>query len=244
MNPYRPGGSPPPNDELARLAQQGQQRIAAATEGQQIEAAEGANYHLRVAIGALRGSPLRRSFLLVALVGILLGAAGIAAGNGALFDPVVANVAPIGFVLGMGGFFTYLFVAPRATRSRMIAERTYVASLPFTLEGYFEVLSIAPSYSCKLTIGIEWRTSGTDASTLQGLLGLIDTGARVTSCDARAASITTGDISGSTGISVNKSPVYRNHKLAKYLDDLIDRVLMPLHRNVGLSRVRLTRSRW
>lgn len=240
-NPYRPEGSAP-NEELARLARQGQQRIAVAAEGQHLQAQHEANYHLRVAIGSVRGSPLRRSFLFAIALGLLLVAAGIMAGNDTLFDPVVLNVAPIGFFLAFGSFFAYVFVAPRATRGQVQAERAYVASLPFPLEGYFEALSGEPQGFCKLRIELEWRASGTDPATLQGVFGLIDTAARVTTCDAGAASVTTGPISGITNIRVNRVPVYRNHGLAKYLRRLIEQVLLPLDRNAGIARVRVVRA--
>src|SRR5207302_11136314 len=76
-SPYRPPPGPPQNDELAQLARQGQMRLqAAAMEREQGERV-GENRNLRVAIGAVRGSPIKRALLAVILVGLLSLAGGI-----------------------------------------------------------------------------------------------------------------------------------------------------------------------
>ena len=64
-------------DELARLAQQGQQRIHAASEDRSQVAQLEANQHLRVAIGAVRGSSLRRMLLVPMLAGLAVAIVGV-----------------------------------------------------------------------------------------------------------------------------------------------------------------------
>jgi hypothetical protein len=237
--PYRPQSAQ--NDELARLARRGQQRIDMANDGASAHVLVEGSKNLRVAIGSVRGSPIRRSILGIMFVGFALVGVGIlAAGN--VIDRDYAAAAGIGFFVAFGSLMTWLFVPPLATQSQVMAERTAIASLPFVMEGYFESLASEPRGFSHAQVTIFWRTSGTDASTLQGLLGLIDTAAQVTSCDSQSASIATGQISGLTGIKINGRPVYRNHGLAKYLRRLIDEVLVPLDRNVGIARVCVSRT--
>ncbi len=58
---YRPRGGPSP--ELARLAQQGQALTQAAHQGQDRRLHAEADRKMRVAIGALRGAPMKRVVL-------------------------------------------------------------------------------------------------------------------------------------------------------------------------------------
>ena len=239
-DPYRPQQGTNPDDELARLAQQGQRRIQAAAAGQsQVERVEGSR-HLRVAVGAVRGSTFRRAFLVLALLGLLTLIAGFALVV-ALGDLAFVPLLPLGFAAAMGGFMTFVFVPPLASQAAMAAERAWVASLPFELEGYFEVLAAEPSAVCKLRVELVWQTVGADPATLQGVVGLLDTDARVTERAADAATITSGVVSGATGIRINRVPVHRNHRVAAYLHRLVDVVLLPVHRNRPLARVSVTR---
>ena len=239
-DPYRPYPVTNPDDELARLAQQGQRRIQAAAAGQSQHVQVEGSRHLRVAVGAVRGSTVRRAFLVLAALGVLTLIAGFAlvVANG---DPVFVPLLPLGFASAMGGFMVYVFMPPVASRAAMEAERAWVAALPFAFEGYFETLSAEPSAVCKLRIELVWQTVGADPATLQGVVGLLDTDARVTQAAADVATITSGVVSGATGIRINRVPVHRNHRVATYLHRLVEVVLLPVHRNRPLARVSVSR---
>ncbi len=56
------------------------------------------------------------------------------------------------------------------------------------------------------------------------------------------AAFNTGSISGFTGIRVNRSRVYRNHRLRKAVHRLVEVVLLPIHRNAPLASVKLSRT--
>src|SRR5207302_7649473 len=159
-----------------------------------------------------------------------------------LGDNSFVPLIPIGFLTMFVTFMVYVFVPPLASRTQIATERTWIGSLPFPIEGYFDALAQEPRIFGRVQIDLVWRTAAADAGTLQGVFGVIDTDARVSQLDATTASVTTGTISGATGIRINGVPVYRNHNLAKYLHRLVDTVLLPLDRSVGLARVRLTRT--
>jgi hypothetical protein len=90
-------------------------------------------------------------------------------------------------------------------------------------------------------VEVWWTGQPVDAQTLQGLIALFDTKSTVVEARADHAIFLTGPISGSTGIRVNRSPVYRNHRLGTEMHRLVDLVLLPLHRNAPFTRVKLSR---
>lgn len=239
--PYR-CAPPQTDDELARLAREGQMRIEAAKHGRSEAARVGETKHLRVAIGAVRGSPIKRvliGFIALGLSSIATGIALSAATNDATFVPFI----PVGFLTAFGSFMFFVFVPPLASMAQVEEERRTIASLPFPIDGYFDVLSAEPRALARLEVGIAFADPmAAEPQTVQGLMGLLDTDAQVGRSDGTTVTVTTGQISGITGIRINGVPVYRNHRMSKYLRNLVEQVLLPLHRSRPLARVRIART--
>jgi hypothetical protein len=244
-DPYRPHGGGPSN-ELARLAQQGQARLQADQQGQSSSANAAADLNMRTAIGPVRGAPVRRAVLVLFVLSLVaLIAGGVIAGL--LTDNVfeMMRLMPVGMTglfASVGLLVLYLFLPPTASRAGVEAERAWVASLPFPLEHYFDVIAAEPSGECQLRVELWWTTQGVDPRTLQGIIALFDTQSSVIDAHGTHASFMTGPISGSTGIRINRSYVHRNHRLGKAVHRLVDVVLMPIHRNAPLACVRLSRT--
>jgi hypothetical protein len=243
-DPHRPvGGS---SNELARLAEQGQARLQAEHRGQDVRAQAAADRNMRVAIGPVRGAPVKRAVLVLLVLSVVGLIAGVAITHVVIHD-VFRRLALLPY--GMAGLFAsggllflYLYLPPTASRAAVQAERVWVASLPFALERYFDVIAADPSSECRMQVELWWTTPGVDPRILQGIIALFDTESSVTESGGAHASFTTGSISGSTGIRVNGAHIYRNHRLGKAFHRLVDVVLLPIHRSAPLARVKLSRT--
>lgn len=196
---------------------------------------------MRVAIGGVRGAPMTRAFLVLLVLSTLGSVASIVAivvGEDISLMPLV-----FGSLVTAAVFLSlYLVVAPTASRAAVAAERAWVASLPFPFEHYFDVIAAPPDAECRLLVQLEWRAQGVDARTLQGIIALMDTQSLVREVFGTRATFATGPISGGTGIRVNRSYIYRNHRLSKAVHRLVEVVLLPIHRDAPLARVTLSRS--
>ncbi|MGZ3421437.1 MAG: hypothetical protein ACXWUG_15975 [Polyangiales bacterium] len=196
---------------------------------------------MRVAIGGVRGAPVTRALLVLLVLSTMGSVAAIvmiSVGEDISMMPLV-----FGSLIATTAFLClYLLLPPMASRAGVEAERAWVASLPFVLEHYFDVIAAQPDAECRLHVQLEWSTRAVDGRTLQGVIALFDTQSSVTEAGGTRATFSTGPISGSTGIRVNRSNVYRNHRLSKAVHRLVDVVLMPIHRDAPLARVKLSRS--
>jgi len=138
-------------------------------------------------------------------------------------------------------------IEPPTPAHHVEAERSWLASLPFAIDGYFEALSAKPESECNLLIELRFSSDRPppDQSTMLELLGLVDTDASIEKVSAwregGALVFRSGPISGGTNTRVNGVWVYSNRKIAQYVHDLVDRVLLPLQRSHPLTRVALTR---
>ena len=244
QDPYRRQGEE--SQELARLAQQGQARLQAAHSGEDRRARAAAERNLRTALGPVRGAPLKRAILVLLVLCVIAQIAGLVLGELVALDDLLGfSLRPFrfaGLFASAWLFAGYLFVPPMASRASVEAERAWVASLPFPLDWYFELLASEPDASVRVRVELWWSTSGVDARTLAGILALFDTDSTVLEVHGAHASFTTGRISGMTGIRINRSNVYRNHRLGKAVHRLVEVVLLPIHRNAPLARVKLSRS--
>lgn len=220
--------------------------MQAAQQGQHASATEAAERNLRTALGPVRGAPVRRALLAaltVCLVTIAVGVAiAVTSGAREVFGVAIPIFANVSAFACFGFFAAYMFVPPMASRASVEAERAWAASLPFPMDWYFELLASEPRAVSAIRVELWWAGQGVDPHTLQGLIALFDTGARVERSDGAYAAIATGPISGMTGIRVNRSNVYRNHRLGTAVHRLVDVVLLPLHRNAPLARVKLSRA--
>lgn len=240
QGPYRPAPQvPPPDPELARLATEGKRRRMEAASGQEIAERTAGDHHLRTAIGAYRGSTIKRVVLVVLIGGTALGALGVALTSlgahesGVLLFP--------GFAVAFICVFLAAFIPPIASRGAVAAEQDWAMALPFQLTGYFDVLSADPRPARRVVYEIVWQEGSRppDTNLLHGIIGAVDPEARVDRVDARGATITSGAVSGATGITTNQRPVYRNHRFCKSIHGVVEQVLLPLHRTYPIAHVTL-----
>lgn len=240
QGPYRP---PPqgPDPELARLAMQGQQRRLEAAAANQVVQQDAGGNHLRTAIGAYRGSTLKRSMLTVILVSGVVGAISVAFNvSGASH---VGSMLTPALVIAFVTFMIWVFVPPYASRGAMAAEESWVMGLPFQLTGYFDLLAATPQSGRSVTYMIRWQPGGRppDPALLNGVFNAVDPKARLAHADTSGATVTGGLVSGHTGIRVNRVPVYRNHRLPAHVHDVVDQVLLALHRSHPIAEVTVWR---
>jgi hypothetical protein len=237
QDPYRPH-APPPDPELARLAMQGQQRRAEIQAGQQVDPRL-AGRHLRIAIGGYRGSTVKRCLLAVIVLGLGMGALGVVFMN--LDRPDIGGFMIPGFALTFVTFMIWVFVPPIASQGAVAAEEMWAMALPFTMQGYFDVLSSEPRMGRKLVFEITWRDDARapEPGLLHSVFCAVDPSAVLDDANARGARITSGVVSGATGIKMNGVRVYRNHRLPGHVHALVERVLLPLHRSHPIARIKL-----
>jgi hypothetical protein len=259
-DPYRPPPSVSEADaELARLAAAGQHRIleasaSAAQEAAQQEA-ENREQNIRVALGVHYGGAAWRAVavatgvgavcLLMGIVGLVLDHRSVAAGGSAAASVLLGG----GFGLTLVGGMVLMFLSPTASPARVAAEKAWATSLPFAMDGYFEVLAAQPDAFCRLAAMVAWGDGGKAASpeTVQGVLGVLDTDARAdSSAGGTTVTIRSGLISGLRWNSQSGSRstpvwVYFNHRFVAYTHNLVDKVLMPIHRSHPIASVALSR---
>lgn len=196
--------------------------------------------HLSAAIGAYRGSALKRGMVAVALVSLALGVAGIAtsvSGSPAIGGLLLGGL-PLAFVVMM----IWLFVPTLASQGAIAAEAAWTTSLPFQLSGYFEILAAEPAAQRVVTVEIRWQEGAQrtpERELLLSVVNAVDPQARVQHADDSGASFETGAISGQTGITINRKHVYRNHRIPAHLHGIVDQVLVTLHRSHPIAQVTL-----
>lgn len=265
-DPYRP---PPSATEvhadLERLAAEGRQRIQEAKSGHVVAqpppAGDYGDYAL-VAIGAHRRPPLAIALFLVVLpcaavapVAILMG---VQEPLGGLIFIGGESLAAAALVAGL-----FLVSTPPAwaMRSALAAERAWLASLPFALRGYFETLSAEPRRQMHLSVGIAWADQARTPTqeTLSAVLGVHDTEGRVGKPDPPSVFddietrpdvvIRTGMVPGTrskTDAYSDRRAAFElvstsNAKVWSYVHDLVDKVLLPVHRDYAIRWVTITR---
>jgi len=231
----------PLSPELGRLVEQGrarqaQQRAMEASQEARLRA-EGYR-HLRVAIGGYRGSRIRRIVLALMLLGPVVG--------GVCLATDVLPLAYAAYAIGVSWpmFFLYVFLPPIASKSALVAEEAWARSLPFELRGYFETLAADPQPVVRLMFEVTWRAGvrPPDATLVLDACRAVDPAAQVDAVTPRGLRITSGEISGHTGIRHNRVPVYRNHRIPAPAHALVDTVLATLHGSYPIETV--TVARW
>ncbi len=234
MEPYRPGAAGP-DPELLRLAAKGAERRAHAASTARVTQDRDGDRHLRLAIGAFRGSALRRALLVLPITSALVGGLLVLQQHG----PDRGAVGALVFGATMALFFLWLFVPPLASRSAMAREAGWVEALPFELVGYFDMLSETPRLARHVTFEIQWKGGALppDRELLFGALGAVDPEACLESCSDSGAFIISGSVSGQTAIRKNRVPVYRNHALPPRVHAIVDQLLVPLHRSHPMAQV-------
>jgi len=236
--PYRADPpQPEATKELARLAAEGQSRIlqaSAAPAKIEEKKRRAGERHVRVALGGHHGAPVRTASY------VLIGVAALASVGALLWG---AGMLWLGLPLLIGALAVRWYAPPKATLAQVARERAWVASLPFALEGYFDVLAGEPQLSCHLSVTLAWNEARLAPSedVVRAVFGVLDTGTRVESRDG-AAVIRSSLLSGRTWIQLEDGPLSRNTKIVAYVHSLVDKVLLPLHRSCAIARVSLTRA--
>ena len=236
--PYRADRTPQATDELARLAAEGRLKIRVEQTASASVALVEHDRNVRAALGGARGSSRVRLMWVATIALPLLGLALWALGSGARSELTLLAGAVTGFV----AFFFTQFMAPVASAGQMRREARWLEALPFALDGYFAVLAAQPEASSALELVCEWQDAAPlDATMLRQVFGAHDAFAQVNVVSAKRAVIRSGVICYSTGISVGDVSVYRNVGVAVYLIELIDKVLLALHRASPLAHVTVRR---
>lgn len=218
---------------------QGQQRRAELAAGSHTQQQQAGGGHLRTAIGAYRGSTLKRCMLAAILLCLVSG--GVGAALSAAGNPEIGSFFIPGFVIAFVVFMIYVFVPPMASEGAMNAEQQWVRALPFELQGYFETLGAQPSAARSIRYEIVWQdgTRTPDPALVHSVFGAVDPKARLDHADARAARVLGGLVSGITGIRINRVSIYRNHRLPAHIHAVVEQVLLTLHRSHPIARVSL-----
>lgn len=221
--------------DLRRLAREGAERRTSVETAAYADRKKAGHRNLRIAVGAYRGSALKRN-LAVAVTGAgLVGTVVMII----VFEPKMsAAVILIALTLLLSVLLT---MPPLASKEAIAAEEQWVAALPFRLEGYFEVLSGEPSVYRIVVYDLSW--SGEDwahAALLEDVVAAVDPKATVEPFADGRARVVSGPISGWTNIKRGKtSYVTRNHRIPAAVHAMVD-VLVSLHRRYPLARVSLT----
>jgi hypothetical protein len=221
--------------ELQRLAEVGQQRRSELETAAALEKRTDASRHLRIAIGAYRGSAMKR---VVLAIGTCVGLAVIVLVH--LTYPVLDLAIVLIVLFGLGAV-TFI-LPPLASEGAVAAEARWVASLPFPLEGYFEVLSGTPQVARSIVYDLSWSSDqAPDTTFLENVVAGIDPKARVEEANARGARVIGGPISGLTNVKESsRSYATSNHRIPAGVHGFVDQVLSSLHRRYPLARVSLT----
>jgi hypothetical protein len=244
-HPFRPEQDAHVDPELARLAEQGERRIAARKRAPHAPTPdEQRAIYVRQALGAYHGSPARR-LARASLAAALLGpvAIGLAFRHGG----AAALAAAIGvFVVGLVASLVLASVKALATPATVAAEQQWIASLPFAVTGYFELLGAVPlPAGCVLVVELAWSSGQPpEPSVVHGVAGLWDPGARVVPRDdgleLRSGRIVTGYFySGMVETVETFGQTAPNKRVVASVHRLVDKVLLPLHASHAIARISL-----
>jgi hypothetical protein len=225
-----------PDPELERLAREGRAARSQAMDAATGDAQTAGDRHLREALAAVHGAPtglgikLAAGFCMMSAVVMIL-----------LHESVPAPIGVFTLALGIILSIASGVMSPRANDAALEAERTWYRALPFTLEGYFEVLSAAPRSTGGVRAHITWRgeRAKVDEQLLADAFAACDPAARLEHADTSGAVFASGPIRGETGGRINHVPVIRNHRYPEYVHTLVEKVLVPLARSHPMESVRL-----
>jgi hypothetical protein len=225
-----------PSAELTRLASAGRAARSSAQDAAVGDARAAGDRHLHEALAATHGAPRNQArklgagaCLMVALV-MMLAHESVPA-------PIGVATLALGIVLAVAGGV----MSPRVSDAALEEERKWTRSLPFALDGYFEVLSAKPRAEGGVRAHITWSedTRAVDEALLADAFAAVDPVARLDQADETGVVFASGPIRGETGARINREPVLRNHAYPAYVRDLVTKVLVPLAKSYPMIRVRL-----
>lgn len=111
-------------------------------------------------------------------------------------------------------------------------ERALIAALPFPVHGWFDVLNAAP-FAGRLQATLEFVNEGPDDAKLDWLLALLTDGTK-----RKRWTLMSREVEFSYGVD---DPEPSNLQHLRWQRSLLERVLLPLHREFPLARVWLAR---
>ena len=129
----------------------------------------------------------------------------------------------------------------QAAARKAYAERAWLASLPFHVERYFDVLAEAPEaiFGLEVTVALVDASHTPSLEILRGIVHVHDVDAEVVLSRGGGIAIEVG----SAAIALPGYYPYTVQKIAPYVHGLVDKALLPLHRSHAIARVTLTRAR-
>jgi hypothetical protein len=230
-------------ERLAALAAEGRERQAAALAAEAAEERRIRRQEQRELERLLRpnvrasllDSPRGKAppLLAIACVAVVLGTVLLALSDEA--DPGRRWFSVVGLALVLGTCAVY-FPARWAVGMRLErVERKWLQSLPFTVKGYFRVLSATPSEETTLRVRIRFRTAAPEREVLDGLLGRVHypASARLTDGEGLAWTAESGPIH--TLIIDDSQP--SNSAPLGWMRLVISEALLPLHEAYPLREV-------
>jgi hypothetical protein len=132
----------------------------------------------------------------------------------------------------------------RRANQRRAAEAQWVASLPFAMSGYLDVLSDKAQYKSTLIVVLAWTGRPPQQGLLQSAIYAHDAEAAITSQDDSTTTVRSSEISGETGWKVNLDGemfLHTNGRIVTYIHGLADKVLVPLHQTHAIREVLVSR---
>lgn len=226
--------------ELERLAEEGRQKQAQHAAIAQTSISEEQERQLLIALGGHFGTPIKRLFRNLHFVSFAVLAAGLYLTVSKTGPAATAEaVTTAGFIPSFVLLFLRAFWTPKATDGQRAQEQSWYQALPFALTGYFEALRQSPLPHCRLRILLQFASQRAPTAELfAGIVLRVDPGATP---HPPAVGWSASPISGHTGIKVNNVRIYRNHRIVKYVHDVVEQVLLPLHREYPLQSVHIQR---
>jgi hypothetical protein len=249
--PYRPA----PDGELERLAVQGQQ--AARVQRLQSQKDEEPEIEARLlsamellpapprSLGAFLGTWIPRACF--GLGGLLLALSLVPddktlSGNLCLLGVGALSVATAWVLLPLvlSSRLARNGVMHKARDKAVLAvERAWPSSLPFALEGYFEILGQEPRLGqIEAAIALRTDSQAPDLDVLRGVVLGADVDAEVSIDSSGTITILSGFKSCYPG-GVNE---VSNREIPPYVHALVEKALLPLHRSHPIERVSLARA--
>jgi hypothetical protein len=226
--------------DLARLAAEGKAKKAAFGAEAGRAAQEQTERNISVALGAHFGSPLQRLLRNAQIAAIAAFVVGLLLlWSEATTEKVAMDVIAFGGLVAFVLLFVRVFRTPTANAATHAAEDHFVSSLPFAFSGYFDALGATPRAMCRLSFDVQFASRAPAPDVFAGVVQRTDPGAALA---ANAWGWAGSPISGHTGIRINKVPVHRNHRIVKYVHDVVEQVLLPMHREYPIASVTLTRN--
>ena len=140
---------------------------------------------------------------------------------------------PLFWGCGFGGFGLYL-AARWALGARVLAdERAWLASLGFEVNGWFDVLGVEVPEEGKLRVTLEFAGTPPDAIELESWLGAVD----AERAGGSAWSFISPRISVRAG---TRGSTFTTRYYLAWQKRLVNRVLVPIHRQYPLARVQVS----